>query len=132
MTRNEYDIEMCWDEETNEFDWDEYQYLCDIADYWSCEEQKGEQMTFIAHVTYWAEFINDCKGGYRNVSCFLIAENLPEATNYICDYYGEEFVEKLTLEVFSPDQMLEFDDANIEESAVFNEIITQLNPKVVW
>jgi hypothetical protein len=23
MTRNEYDIELCWDEETNEFDWDE-------------------------------------------------------------------------------------------------------------
>ena len=41
MTRNEYDIEMCWDEETNEFDWDEYQYLCDIADYCGCEEQKG-------------------------------------------------------------------------------------------
>ena len=41
MTRNEYDIEMCWDEETNEFDWDEYQHLCDIAEYWDCEGQKG-------------------------------------------------------------------------------------------
>lgn len=38
MTRNEYDIEQCWDEESREFDWDEYQRLCDIADYWSCEE----------------------------------------------------------------------------------------------
>lgn len=38
MTRNEYDIEQCWDEETKEFDWDEYQMLCDFADYWNCEE----------------------------------------------------------------------------------------------
>ena len=38
MTRNEYDIALCWDEETNEFDWDTYQYLCDIAEYWDCEE----------------------------------------------------------------------------------------------
>lgn len=38
MTRNEYDIEMCYDEETNEFDWDEYQYLCDCAEAAGCEE----------------------------------------------------------------------------------------------
>ena len=38
MTRNEYDIELCWNEETKEFDWDEYQYLCDVAEYWECEE----------------------------------------------------------------------------------------------
>lgn len=42
MTRNEYDIEVCWDEDTKEFDWDGYQYLCDIADHWDCEEQKGK------------------------------------------------------------------------------------------
>lgn len=39
MTRNEYDIELCWNEEAKEFDWDEYQRLCDIADYWECEER---------------------------------------------------------------------------------------------
>ena len=38
MTRNEYDIEECLDRETGEFDWDRYQYLCDIAEYWGCEE----------------------------------------------------------------------------------------------
>lgn len=31
-------VEDCWNEETREFDWDYYQYLCDIADYWDCEE----------------------------------------------------------------------------------------------
>lgn len=38
MTRNEQDIIECWDEETKEFDWDKYQYLCDIAEYWNMEE----------------------------------------------------------------------------------------------
>lgn len=38
MDRNENDIYLCWNEETKEFDWDLYQELCDIADYWECEE----------------------------------------------------------------------------------------------
>lgn len=38
MTRVEQNITECWDEETQEFDWDLYQYLCDIAEYWDCEE----------------------------------------------------------------------------------------------
>lgn len=38
MTRNEQDIYECWNEEEQEFDWEEYQYLCDIAEYWDCEE----------------------------------------------------------------------------------------------
>lgn len=31
-------VEECWDEETREFDWDRYQYLCDIAEYWDMDE----------------------------------------------------------------------------------------------
>lgn len=42
MTRNEYDVDVCYDNETKEFDWDMYQYLCDIADYADCEEQVKE------------------------------------------------------------------------------------------
>lgn len=38
MTRNQYDVQECWNEETEEFDWDRYQELCDIAEYWDCEE----------------------------------------------------------------------------------------------
>ena len=38
MTRNEHDIMECWDEENKEFDWDEYQKLCNIAEYWDCDE----------------------------------------------------------------------------------------------
>lgn len=38
MTRNEQDVAECYNEETKEFDWNAYQYLCDIADYWDCEE----------------------------------------------------------------------------------------------
>lgn len=34
----EQNISECWDEESKEFDWDRYQYLCGIAEYWSEEE----------------------------------------------------------------------------------------------
>ncbi len=37
-TRNDYDVHECWDEETKTFDWDTYQYLCDCAEHWGCEE----------------------------------------------------------------------------------------------
>ena len=36
--RVDQSISECWDEELEEFDWDEYQHLCDIADYWDFEE----------------------------------------------------------------------------------------------
>lgn len=38
MTRTEQNIDECYDTETGEFDWYEYQYLCDCADYWESEE----------------------------------------------------------------------------------------------
>lgn len=38
MTRTEQNILECYNENTQEFDWDRYQYLCDCADYWDSEE----------------------------------------------------------------------------------------------
>ena len=38
MTRAEQNVSECWDEETEEFDWDLYQELCDMAEYWDSEE----------------------------------------------------------------------------------------------
>lgn len=36
--RVQQNVNECWDEETKEFDWDCYQRLCDIAEYWGSEE----------------------------------------------------------------------------------------------
>lgn len=38
MTRNEQDILECCGEDGEEFDWETYQYLCDIAEYWECDD----------------------------------------------------------------------------------------------
>lgn len=38
MERVEQNITECYDEETNEFDWEQYQYLCDIGEYWECDD----------------------------------------------------------------------------------------------
>lgn len=89
-------------------------------------------MTFVVHVTYWAEYINDCKGGYKSVHCFLTAESLTDAMEYVCNYYGADCIEKVTLETFGPDQMLSFEVDNVEENAMFYEIYNQLKPKQIW
>lgn len=36
--RVEQNVNECWNEERREFDWDKYQSLCDIADYWEADE----------------------------------------------------------------------------------------------
>lgn len=52
MTRTEQNTMECWDEENKEFDWDEYQHLCDCADYWDCEEQpKRSEMAVSRELT---------------------------------------------------------------------------------
>lgn len=52
MSRNEQDILECYDKENKEFDWEAYQQLCDIADYWECDEQpKRSAMTVMQGVT---------------------------------------------------------------------------------
>lgn len=38
MMRVEQNVFECWDDEKEDFDWEEYQELCDFADYWDCEE----------------------------------------------------------------------------------------------
>lgn len=34
LKERDWKIDLCWDERTHEFDWDEYQYLCDCEEYW--------------------------------------------------------------------------------------------------
>ena len=38
MDRVEQNIIECWDEENKEFDWEYYQYLCDIQEEAGCKE----------------------------------------------------------------------------------------------
>lgn len=89
-------------------------------------------MTFVACVKYWNEYINNYVGGMETVHCFLVAETFKDAMDYVCRLYGEECIEAVSLEAFGPDQMLEFNEDNVEEYAMFNEIYNQLAPKQVW
>ena len=36
-SRVDYDIQACTDPDTGEFDWDEFQHLCDIAEAWDLD-----------------------------------------------------------------------------------------------
>ena len=37
-SRNEQDVRECFNADTGEFDWNKYQELCDISEYWDCPE----------------------------------------------------------------------------------------------
>ena len=37
-SRTEQDLFECYNEEVEEFDWEKYQSLCDIAEYWDMDE----------------------------------------------------------------------------------------------
>lgn len=36
--RVQQNVNECWDEDNKVFDWDQYQELCDIAEYWKMED----------------------------------------------------------------------------------------------
>lgn len=38
VERVQDNVRECWDERSQEFDWEQYSYLCSIADYWDMEE----------------------------------------------------------------------------------------------
>lgn len=85
-------------------------------------------MTFVACVKYWNAYVEKMK----TVHCFLIAETFKDAMDYVCRFYGEEYIEAVSLEAFGPDQMLEFEEDNVDEYAIFKGIYNQLAPKQVW
>ena len=36
--RVQQNVTECWDEDNKSFDWERYQELCDMAEYWEAEE----------------------------------------------------------------------------------------------
>lgn len=65
-------------------------------------------------------------------SGFVSAENYMEALEKIVRYYGDEDIECVRLDVFSPDPMLMFDAEDEYEKVLFDEISSILADKVVW
>lgn len=65
-------------------------------------------------------------------SGFVSAENYMGALEKIVQYYGDEDIECVRLDAFSPDSMLMFDVDNGYEKALFNSVDSILADKVVW
>ena len=63
---------------------------------------------------------------------FVCAENTLDATEKICNYYGEGNIEFISLRPFSPDDMLIFDAHDDKARECFETAISILEKNIIW
>jgi hypothetical protein len=63
---------------------------------------------------------------------FVCAENTLDATEKICNYYGEGNIEFISLRPFSPDDMLIFDAHDDKARECFETAISILEKDIIW
>lgn len=85
-------------------------------------------MIFVAHVTYYFEGEDKVK----NAHCFVPAEKYAEVVDYLTSFYGEEYIEEMTIESFSPSSLIEFEGDEQSEDELFFAVYNTLKEKVVW
>lgn len=82
-------------------------------------------MIYITRVKFYDDYEQDSK----YVDCFIIADSYADATQQMVEYYGETDIEKLYVEVFAPDNFLEFGE---NDHALFDQVKDTLGRRVIW
>lgn len=82
-------------------------------------------MTYVAYIEYYREW--DEKMTAANL--FITANTLTEAVNKLSSYYGEEYLERIDIKSFSPDDFIIFKDENTE---LFNAVKSAIEPDIIW
>ena len=85
-------------------------------------------MMYVAHVTYWDED----KEGLKTTHCFVPAVDYRDVTITLTEYFGENAIDKMELEAFSPEEIMVFDEDNDVECDIFNNAYRVLQEKVCW
>ena len=83
-------------------------------------------MLFAADV----RFYNDCNDKEDLQHLFVCAEKFTDAIEQISGWYGEEAIESIDIEVFSPDNVLIFKSGEDEE--LFFDVKDNLGKEVIW
>lgn len=83
-------------------------------------------MLFVADV----RFYNDCNDKEDLQHLFVCAEKFTDAVEQISGWYGEEAIDSIDIEVFSPDNMLIFKSGEDEE--LFFDVKDNLGKEVMW
>ena len=82
-------------------------------------------MTYVAYIERYEEWDQKMVAG----NLFITANTLTEAIRKLSDYYGEEYLERVDIKSFSPDDFLIFKDENTE---LFDMVKSALEPDIVW
>ena len=83
-------------------------------------------MIFTAHVRFYDE---DSREPELN-HLFINAEDFSDTAYKVSEYYGEDNIESIDIQVFSPSEMLVFQTD--EEEILFYEVKDSLGEKIIW
>ena len=87
-------------------------------------------MMYIAHVRYYNELSNR-ENQMEDVHCFVPGDSFHDVINTMEAYYGKNEIESITMEVFSPDNFLEFSDS-LHDKDLFKAVKETLEANVIW
>lgn len=85
-------------------------------------------MVFKAEVRYIEEY--NVMGELEVAWLFVAADTMREAVSKIRDYFGEDCVDKISIEPVSPNEMLLFENA--EGLEIFNKAVSYLEENTLW
>ena len=80
-------------------------------------------MFFVAKIDYYEE------DSIKHVATFVYEDSLSNAVESIAHYFGEGAIEKITIEPFSPDNLLVFYDNDLP---IFFEAKEALAKDIIW
>ena len=83
-------------------------------------------MIYIGRLKWFDKEENDS----RQLGIFVRGDNYADVMETVADYYGDYEIETITLEAFSPDNLIEFDLNEDEE--LYSQVVNRLGERVVW
>lgn len=87
-------------------------------------------MMYIVKVRWYNEF-SDKEDKMEETNCFVPGDNFHDIIDKMEAYYGKNEIEKITIEIFSPDNFLEFNNS-LHDCDLFRAIRETLEPRIIW
>ena len=91
-------------------------------------------MMYVAKVDFVDEFDDDGRRTRHTSALFIPGESYIDVMTRLAKFYGDNNIESVKLEMFSPDDFLEFgySTSTLEEMELFTEVERVIGDKVVW
>lgn len=91
-------------------------------------------MMYVAKVNFIDEFGDDGRRTRHTSALFITGKSYTHVMAQLAKFYGNDNIESVKLEPFSPDDFLEFDysTSELEEMELFTEVERVIGDKVLW